>query len=87
MFTTTHNLTGISATEFTLPDGRELPEFRIETEGQELYEWLREIDRTMNNTSWGRWGGSHQDWYAAWSDEFRRIRRAMGIFDPYSQTF
>jgi hypothetical protein len=87
MNTTTTNLTGISTEMFTMPDGRELPELNWETEGQELYAWLREIDRAMNSTPWGRWGDSHRDWSSAWSNEFRRIRKAMGIFDPYSQTF
>jgi hypothetical protein len=83
----TTSLTGISATAFTLPDGRELPELDWATEGRELRQMLREIDQVLNSTEWGRWGGSHRDWHGAWSDEFRRIRRQMGIFDPYSQTF
>jgi hypothetical protein len=85
------SLTGISATVFTLPDGRDLPELKWENEGWELRQWLREIDHTMNDV--GRWnevnpfGENYSEWHRAWTDEFFRIRKAMGIFDPYSQTF
>lgn len=84
---TTTTSTGISPTEFTLPTGQDLPELNWETEGQELRGMLREIDQAMNNVSWDTFGDKHSEWYNAWSDEFRRIRRAMGIYDPYSQTF
>lgn len=83
----TTTITGISATDFTLPAGQELPELNWENEGQELRAMLREIDRAMNNVPSDAFGDKHREWYVAWSDEFRRIRRAMGIFDPYSQTF
>jgi hypothetical protein len=83
MTNTTDTRTGISATAFTLPDGRELPAFNIDTEGDELYAWLVEIDRTMENTPWGAHGDQHKDWYHAWTQEFFRIRKAMGVFDPY----
>ena len=72
---------------FTLPDGRELPEFNWEDGGWELRKWLREIDQAMNNVRWDDFGDRHGEWTSAWSDEFRRIRKAMSIFDPYSQTF
>ena len=81
------SLTGISATVFTLPDGRELPELKWEDEGWELRRWLREIDQAMNSTGWGHFGERHGEWDSAWSDEFFRIRKAMGIYDPYSQKF
>lgn len=79
--------TGIVYGEFTLPDGRELPELNWEDEGRQLHVWLKEIDRVMNNTTWGTFGARHQEWDTAWSNEFRRIRRAMGMFDPYSITW
>ena len=83
----TITITGISATDFTLPTGQELPELNWETEGHELRLMLREIDQVRNNVSWGTFGENHREWADAWDDEFFRIRRAMGIFDPYSQTF
>jgi hypothetical protein len=79
--TTTH--TGISSEQFTLPDGRDLPPFNIETEGQELIEWLFEIDRAMNNTPWGVYADQHQGWWDAWTGQFFEIRKALGAFDPY----
>jgi hypothetical protein len=84
---TTTNLTGISETEFTLPTGQELPELNWQDEGRELYLMLREIDRVMNQTSWGTFGDRHREWDGAWTREFFRIRKQMGIFDPYSQTW
>ena len=75
--------TGISATEFTLPAGQELPEGNWETKIDALDEMLLEIDSVMNKVSWGTFGQNHTEWYNAWSDEFRRIRREMGAFDPF----
>lgn len=80
----TTNHTGISTEEFTLPDGRELPPFNIETEGWELVVWLMEIDKAMNRVSWDAHGDRHSEWYSAWTAEFFRIRKALGVFDPYS---
>jgi hypothetical protein len=83
----TTTITGISTTDFTLPAGQELPELNWENEGQELYVMLREIDQVRNNVSWGTFGDKHREWADAWDKEFFRIRKAMGVLDPYSQSF
>lgn len=75
--------TGISRDEFTMPDGRELPALRVETEGWELVEYLWEIDSVMRDVSWGTFGDNHKDWYNAWTKECFRVRRALGVFDPW----
>jgi len=82
-----NNTTGISTTEYTLPLGQELPALNWETEGHELSLMLRDIDRTMNRVDEDTFGENYSVWYRAWTDEFMRIRKHMGMFDPYSQTF
>ena len=82
-----NNTTGISTTEYTLPLGQELPALNWETEGHELSLMLREIDRAMSDVDRDSLGDNYQAWYRAWTDEFMRIRKQMGMFDPYSQTF